>query len=162
MSAVQPSGPFSVPLHVVRGWLDGNAAWEAWAGGVQEAAAQLHLITAPANAPHPHIIVDFDTGLARRRDGQTVGPFSQAGGLVLYFCDRAGQRSDVDAQTEFLNRVGAVMAELELLPPLGGAPLVLNGWDLAGGPSRISKQERDKRGDELEVLLSLDLTAHPS
>lgn len=161
MPGVLPTGPLSIPLHTVKGWLTGNAAWQSWCQGAAAALAQVYLISAPRGAPRPHAIVDFNTGTGRQRDGQTVGPFIQAGGVLLYFCDDARQGSDADAETDFLNRVGAVMVEMEQLPPLGGSPVVLNGYDLANGPARISAQERDKHGDQLEIMWALDLTVWP-
>jgi hypothetical protein len=162
MPGVVPTGPLSVPLHTIKGWLVGLAPWQEWCGSVAEAEAQVYLISAPAGAPRPHIIVDFDSSLGRTRDGQTVGPFVQAGGHLVYFCDDARHKDDADAETDFLNRVGAVLVALELLPPLGGAPIVLNGYSLANGPARVSAQERDKHHrDMIEIMFGFDVTVHP-
>lgn len=155
---VQPTGRFSQSLHTVRDWVLAAASWQSWAGA--NYALQGYLISAPVGAPRPYFIVDFNT-TGRRRDGQTVGPFTQTGGVLLYFCDDARQGSDGDAETDFLNRVDAVLTELESLAPKGGAPLVLNGYDLAGGPARIADQSRDRLGDELEIMWALDLTVWP-
>jgi hypothetical protein len=164
MPGVLPTGPLSTPLHTVKGWLVASAAWQLWCTGAANATAQTKLISVPAHFTRPHAIVDFSPDLNRTRDGVTIGAFIQGGGVLLYFCADAGQGADDDAETEFMNRVGAVMLDLELIANQGGVPPVLNGYSLANGPARISATERDKHGgnmDQLEVMFALDLTVWP-
>ena len=158
---VAPTGPFSTPLHTVKNWLTANAAWQNWCGGSSEATAQTKLISVPAHFARPHAIIDFTPDLNRTRDGVTIGPFIQGGGVYLYICADAAQGNDDDAETDFMNRVGAVMTEMELIANQGGVPPVLNSYSIANGPARISAQERDKHGDQLEIMLALDLTVWP-
>lgn len=158
---VAPAGPLSTPIATVKGWLVSATSWQNWCGGSAQATAQTRLISVPAHFAFPHAIIDMAPDFNGTRDGVNIGPFIYSSGVLLYFCDNARQQGDDDAEIDFLNRVGAVMTELAQIANQGGVPPVLNGWSIAAGPARISAQERDKHGDQLEITLALDVTGWP-
>jgi hypothetical protein len=159
---VSPTGSLSLPPNQLRAYLIASPAWISWTGGAGQAAAQSLLVAAPSNTPFPHSLIDFDGNLTRTRDGANIGRFLQSGGLQLYFCDKVANGStEIDAFTNFLNRVDAVMSDLELTKNQGGQGLTIQGYSLAGGPVHMPEKERDKYGDIMEILFSVDVEVAP-
>lgn len=162
--ALLPTGRLGRSIHTIRDALVANAAWIAWCGGAIPAAADAYLIACPEGIRRPHAILDLDPGTFQRtRDGQTVGTFVHRGAVMMYLAAPVTAGLDEnDATTEFLNHADAVLSELEAAPTLAGQSPVLNGISLAGGPTRIERQVRDKHGDLIEAMFLLDLTEWPS
>lgn len=160
--SVVPSGPFAQPLHDLRSLMVASAAWQSWCGDAAQAAADSYLVACPANLRRPHTIIDTAPDFSRSRDGVTIGPFVQNGGLMLYVCAPVVTGgTDNDATTDFLNRLGAVMLDLEAAPGNGGRGLVINGYSIVAGPQRMPAEVRDKNGDVVEIQLRLDATVWP-
>jgi hypothetical protein len=163
---VTPTGTLAVPLHTLRGMIAASPAWRLWTGDATGAGVALtdsYLVACPPRIPRPHAIIDLDrSAFSRTRDQATVGRFVHQGGLLLYIgAPVANGTSDLDAMTAFLNRIDAVMADLENTAPAGGVGLILNGYTLADGPARMPATERDKNGDIIEALFAIDVTVWP-
>jgi hypothetical protein len=160
---VTPTGTLSVPLHDIRARLRASPAWIAWCGNSTKATADTYLISSPGKVPRPHAIIDLDPqNFQRTRDGATIGRFIQRGSVLVYLAALApANATDEDAVTDFLNRADGVLADLETSAGLGGYGSVINGYTIAGGPSRIDKDQRDKCGDLIEMALLLDVTVYP-
>ena len=162
--ALLPTGRLGRSIHTIRDAMIANAAWISWCGGAIQAAADTYLVACPEGIRRCHALIDLDPGTFQRtRDGQTVGPFIHRGAVMLYLAAPVTPGLDEnDAVTEFLNHADAVLSALEIAPALAGQSPVLNGISLAGGPTRIERQVRDKHGDMIEAMFLLDMAELPS
>lgn len=160
MSSLTPTGSLAVPLHALQTMLLASASWQTWCGSLLLATAQTYLVNAPDDAALPHAVIDLDTDHSGTRDGCSAGRFTRTGGATLYLCDQARYESDADSVIDFLNRVDAVMADLETYAPKGGVPLAFIGWNLLA-IQRMPAEEADKHGDIMEAAFSLQIEVWP-
>ena len=153
---VAPTSFLARPLHQLRDKLLACPSWVTWCGGSTAANKNAYLIACPDRAPLPQSLIGYDPDGDLLRAGIADGPSINALGLRLYFCAQAlSGGTDGDVLTDFLNHVGAVISELQALPSDGGTSLVIDDIRIRVQPTRILASERDKNGDQVEMLFTL-------
>lgn len=160
--SVTPTGRLSKPLHQLRDLLTSSAAWISWIGASVTPGNRVAIGECPASTPRPYAIIYWDANHAATRDGARVGDFVRTGSIALgIVADVTDGSDDIDAETDFLNHLDAVMADLEHATNSGGDGLTINGWAITDGPMRIPIDQRKKHGDRMMVEVSFDVEIWP-
>lgn len=151
-------GTLALPLQLLRGMLIASPAWIAWRGTVDAANPGEYLIRSPESLMRPHVIIDFDGNFSRSRDAIALRRFAQNTALQIYFCESPTPGApDDDATIAFLDRIDAVMGQIEIMPPLaGGNSLSIDGYTIKSGPLRTPPDQVDRQGDIIELIISID------
>ncbi len=122
---VTPTGILAAPLAKLALTIAATEAFQAWVGAANsvEAEQSIYLISAPKGAEAPYCIIDFTDDFMRERSCLKTGvPFAGSGNLFAYFGGEVeAALNDTDAAFSFLNPMGAILEELELL---SGAVLI--------------------------------------
>lgn len=152
--SVTPTGILSLPLSYLRATLAGSATFQSWTGAADADAALafiLPVLAKPEDIDPPFIVLDWQSFT---RNKQADSHFNTAGTLQIAIIGPIDQaHEDADAAFEFLNKVGAILAEAEALAP---QPDYLN-WDSLALTSldRPSDQERQSSGDFYQAMFTL-------
>lgn len=171
MSDVTPAGPIGLAMHNLRRLLAASDTWQEWTGADQSedpaAAAQEHAYLVGLPAPEddvdytrdeleklrPYAFVDLvaDDGGGRDFAAERVASmaFVTSGRLALYLCADVPDELAHDfagAKLDFLNRVGAVVAEMLSQAGIDGH-LAVQRIALTDGPARSAKEEQPTLGD---------------
>ncbi len=116
---VTPTGILAAPLAQLSLTLAASSPFQTWvaAADAVQAEQSIYLIAAPEDAVAPYCVIDFMDDFMRKRASLTTGmPFGGTGSLSLYFsADIDSLLSDTDAAFTFLNPIGAIIEDLELL-----------------------------------------------
>lgn len=140
---VAPTGHLSLPIDLLRKTVAGSTTFQAWTGTADAAAAlaRVHAVQADASAAKPFAVVDWARSYSRRRDaGGTRNHFQATGSLSLLFRAQITEADAGDAAYDFLNKVGAVLADMEGLAGTAGY-LDVEEIRLVEGPERPEEDE---------------------
>lgn len=160
--ALAATSRLALPLAQLRAKVLASATWSQWCGGPSGADANTFLCACDAKTPTPHCIIDYDTTAALDRDGVHDGTYLMSGTLLLYFCAQAlTPATYADAMTDFLNRIGAVIQDIETQPSNGGQGLIVDSINFKVSPTRMRAELKDKNGDFIETLFAVQFRSYP-
>lgn len=172
---VAPSGPISLMLDNLRNLVAASATFQAW---TQTANATLaKAFTYPIDLPaqegqtdftaaqlaemRPLAIVDLfrlpgRSGLeAYSSDRTAEGAFTDSGKLLLSFeadVPEEYSNSPADAEMDFLNKVGGILADMEALGGQDGY-LSVHNFEILIGPWRGDQTKIASQGDFFKMIL---------
>ena len=161
--AVEATGKMSLPLFYLRATVAGSSTFQTWvsADDATEALDSIYVVsvdkpTAGWSSILPFAVVDWADNLSfRSYAGGIANEFTQSGDLFLTLWSAVDPtHSDADAAMTFLNTVGAIEAEMELLAGLGGY-LDISEITRESGPSRPMDDEAETSGDVYEMVLRI-------
>lgn len=162
---VTPAGFLSEPLHLLRTTLAACPAWQDWVGAADaaEALADVFLLAIPntkAVAKRTHALIDLG-GYKRERQHLTQArPFTETDPhllrLYLWGMVAADVAAEPDATFDFLNKLGAVWADLEERAGAKGFARITS-VDIAELPERLPPKVSGFAGDAFEVVLDVEL-----
>lgn len=136
--AIVPAGMISLPLSYLRATIAESAAFQSWTGTADAAAALLRIFpVATESVIYPLCLVDWADNFKRSMDAAgSRNYFRQDGDLAMIFMDIVDPAHDeTEASYDFMNKVGAVIDEME---SYAGKPGYLDIQSIAieSGPMR--------------------------
>lgn len=160
---VTPTGHLSLPLDYLRKTVAASASFQSWTGTADATAAlaRVHLVNAAPAATRPLAAIDWarNHSSTREADG-THAWFTRQGTLSLLLRDTiATSTSDEDAALDFLNKVGALWADMEALAGTSGY-LDIQSIRIVQGPERPEEDEvKALAFDFYQVVLAVEFRA---
>lgn len=152
-ASVTPTGLYSLPLHYLRLTLAGSSTFQGWVGAANasEALAYIYAVSVAGDATVPFATVDWWENFSRGKIG-TGAYFALQGDLMLVI--RGPRDTDAtvaDAAYTFLNKVGAILGEMEALAGAAGY-LDITGFEQVEGPASPTEDEIKTHGDFYQVI----------
>ena len=149
---VAPAGPLSLPLDRLKTILSNSTTFQTWVSAASAALALpfIHLV-AVSDPSRPHALIGRALGSGAARGVRSIqggSTFEHSGRLLLRFeADIHADNIDVpsDAEFEFTNNVGAVLAELEAASG-EVADLQITSWSEFQPPQRSARDEKQASG----------------
>ena len=149
----------SLPIDYLRNTIASSSSFQTWTGTASEALAKprVHVSFADNTATLPLTVVYWAPQYQRiRHASDNRSYFSGAGALRLLFRDAVTETDETEAAYDFMNEVGAVLADMEAV---SGSPTYLDITSiiLIEGPARPEESERDTLGDFYAVMFNVEL-----
>lgn len=156
--AVAPTGMLSLPIDFLRNTVASSSTFQGWTSTANESAAKarVHAVNAAASATAPMAVVGWQPGYVRTKDGGGIrNHFTGNGPLFLLFRAGITESDNADAEYAFLNKVGAILSEMELV---AGTATYLDteSVTLTDGPYRPEENEALGIGDYYEALFAVE------
>lgn len=147
MAIIFPTGPLSAPLQNMRKFVANLPAFRNWVGATSddEALDHIHAVVKEAlpeegDLKRPFVVIAWEQSSIRR------GAYA-TGSLWMLFesaVPHALKSYPSDAAFDFMNKVGAVLAEMLKESEASGNPFIpSSGIDIVGPPQRSSVQEQE-------------------
>lgn len=152
---VTPSGMLSLPLANLRTALSNCTAFQTWVGAANAAAALAYISLVEKGSSLTGKFAVIDDGTKYSGERLTSGAtFHEEGSLALIFQGNVHTdyaTSEVDAQMEFTNSVGAILEEL--ITYCGNNSNVFNiaKFSKIFGPWRSDDEERNAGNDYIQM-----------
>ena len=162
-----PTGLLSKPLDYLRHTVAASTTFQTWTSSADEAAALAHVYPvevvpsgadepariAALTAALPFAVVDWMPGARRVKiGGGSRNYFQTEGDLGLLFRAAISASDAGDAAYDFLNKIGAIISEMEVKAGLPGY-LDVSAFVVEEGPHRPEEKEAKVLGEYYEMLL---------
>lgn len=154
-----PAGIIGEPLAQLREMLSQSAAFQAWTGtaNAAAAAARVHWMFSSGDATAPYVVVDFGERHEVQNAGGSVAAPKSVSELVALFADEAEEGDDdAEALIKFTNTVGAILLEVfEQGGNASGYAPVLHLGRLHGPNITFGAQKQSEGKRRLQVAYSV-------
>lgn len=158
---VTPTGMLSLPIDYLRNTVASSSTFRTWTSTASEALAKVrvHAVSAASNATAPLAVAGWLPGYTRTKvGGASRNHFEGQGQLILLFRAAISEAANADAEYDFLNKVGAVVSEMELVA--GTATyLDIESITLSDGPYRPEENESQGIGNYYEALFTIEFAS---
>lgn len=152
---VTPAGMLSLPLANLRTALSRCVAFQTWTGAANEAAALAYISLVEKGSSLTGKFAVVDDGTEYTGESITSGAtFHEEGSLALIFQGNVHTdyaNSEVDAQLEFTNAIGAILEELITYCGNNRDVFSISKFSKIFGPWRSDDEERNADNDYMQM-----------
>jgi hypothetical protein len=152
------SGPLSIPLATLKTMLSKSATFQAWVNAATEAEAlaSIHVVSVESeDERRPFAIINIGAKWASNLSAGGAGNFFiNDGELILAFEADVAEVSESLAVYEFLDKIGAIIEEIQALSGLGGY-LSFHSIECSEPPVRSVDNELPTEGDYYRTAFAI-------
>lgn len=151
------TGPLSIPLAMLRTMLSESAVFQAWVGaGDATEALDSILYVEKKDLQRPFAVIDIGEDWESEQIAAGLrGSFVNSGQLLLFFeADVAEGATDGDALIDFLDPVGGVIQDIQVLSGQGGY-ISIHSIIMSEPPDRADDNEDPPEGDHYNIEFTI-------